>query len=171
MHGCIVCGGVCIHPCRRTWRPEVGIKSSFFCCSSLQFLRQSLVEHRLLKFVWSCWPLSPLGHSGFATCPQNWGYRCVLPCLAFRRLMMVRTPPHVCPSSPLPTESSTVSQTFYSVIRTKSGQVAFESHCLSSPQQLSICLSLFFMTLTYLKHATQVCVENVAGCGFPSVFF
>lgn len=121
---------------------------------------------------WTQVRLELLDYSGFATCPQYWGYWCVLPCLAFRRLMMVCTPPHVCLSSPLPTESSTVSQTFYSVIRTKPGQVAFESHyCLSSPQQLSICLSLFLMTLTYLKHAAQVCVENVAGWGFPSVFF
>lgn len=59
----------------------------------------------------------------------------------------------------------------HSVIGTKSCHVAFKSHCLSSSLQLFICLLLFLMTLTYLKHAAQACAENVAGCGLSSVFF
>lgn len=67
-----VCVGGCVYPCRRTWRPEVGIILSFFYSSSFQFLRQSLFEHRLLKFIQSCWPVSPLDHSVFAACPQHY---------------------------------------------------------------------------------------------------
>lgn len=41
---------------------------------------------------------------------------------------------------------------------------------VASPPEGFICFSLVFITLTCLKHTSQVCVETVAGCGLTWCF-